>query len=1013
MTTWSVIDETGRIVEGPATDRFSPAVTQMTLLDDNNDGIFEPGSTVTIPTVSWTNVGGLTTPAGTSLGLACQKFAQPLPSHQPVTLGPCAPNQRQTVKTPCFGAQLVTYDPQTDLAQEPFLRMAYFQSHLSMLGRPFFQGKVPITIPVQFPVRLTQLNAPDLLGPGEYGKILISVKNISLAPYGVPVRAQSLPRSVRVELRLSGYIEVESHDSDDGSVELVAVGYTQSKDKDAADSDGVAEEFVCALNFASLQPGETKTVTLRVRMKNEAVAAAYSNVTLNSTLYFWSASPSLQTCMLQPIQRMRDRIRVVPCFDSKNFYDLLLVTSKDIDRPEYLAYAHVAQILGLTMTTWDVVRYQGFSAAPALSWVGRCMTVIFLTGPNQHHSMIRHADVRGHFRNPMSSILVVGSNGPQRVCWQGSNGADYADGSFPSLPFSGGVRDFNHLLYNFLDRPIGTPALRGSCCHNVQEGCCRTLCCAVCCGDERGAGCMKRWCSCCIHDKAYMLARGDEQRRLLESSDPIRKPHVAVISDVKPWARFQIGCFSAEDYGTLSVYRSVVPASANFLAIPHASNGITSSMMSRCENSPFKIASPGNGLPSQLVPTHQDGTVLTCLDKPFGRIFLSLLSLIPMHSVNYLLLQPSQAILNLLRFRSPPTPVRGNACLPCCTSQDYMFGDEGVSTDIRFRDLAAAVVADRLRRSLAHCPADAPEYVTASLAQAVKINPQRFLEQKDENAFAPLVAALRRVANASGVSSSSSKRDKMVRENMTYLTTTFDSIDVDESRLLDMPELWRSIGFACGQLNRSVVPIADDALRVDFATWPASKRPDVGHATVTKHEMDVWVNLQRRPGPVPVGKEMLFAAPIHPGLLWAHDIVYDAAKTGEGDDGGNVVVVTVGTEGAVGADTPSDSVYDAEGRFMESEYNMFVQASTYVASPTTALPTAPSIDSGREDEVGTSTKMEDKVMYDAMGVNVNPSAPVCWPSSPPPVDDDDGATKKEVYAPSGQPLPWLPHGVAV
>ena len=124
-------------------------------------------------------------------------------------------------------------------------------------------------------VRLVQLKHPDLLGPGERGKITIAVKNISNSPYGQPFMSGSLLGAVRVEFHLSGYIVVESHESADNSVELVAAGFTQEKDAGVAASDGIAEDFVCALNFASLAPGETKSVTLHIRMNDESVAASY------------------------------------------------------------------------------------------------------------------------------------------------------------------------------------------------------------------------------------------------------------------------------------------------------------------------------------------------------------------------------------------------------------------------------------------------------------------------------------------------------------------------------------------------------------------------------------------------------------------------------------------------------------------------------------------------------------------------------------------------------------------
>ena len=149
---------------------------------------------------------------------------------------------------------------------------------------------------------------------------------------------------------------------------------------------------------------------------------------------------------------MKDRIRIVPCFDSKNFYDLLLVTSDDIDRPEYLAWTFMAKTLGLSMTTWDLVRYQGFTASPQLSWVGRVMTVVYLQGDKQKIDHLRQADVVGHFKNPLSSLLVIGSS-KSKTAEQGLvSSSDYAMKSYPfgsSIPgtFAGGMQDLDWLMY--------------------------------------------------------------------------------------------------------------------------------------------------------------------------------------------------------------------------------------------------------------------------------------------------------------------------------------------------------------------------------------------------------------------------------------------------------------------------------------------------------------------------------------------------------------------------------------
>lgn len=196
QTTWSIIDAQGRVIEGPSRDRFSPALQFLRFFDDNDDGIFEPGSLITFPMFTWSNLGGLTCPGGSVLQVNAKTNATLLNTSQPVMLGPCAVSASQTIQTPGLGAQFTPYNP-SQISEKPYLQNAHFTTDISMLGRSFFQGSVPITVPVQFPVRLVQLKHPDLLGPGERGKITMAVKNISLSPYGQPFMSGSLLGAVR------------------------------------------------------------------------------------------------------------------------------------------------------------------------------------------------------------------------------------------------------------------------------------------------------------------------------------------------------------------------------------------------------------------------------------------------------------------------------------------------------------------------------------------------------------------------------------------------------------------------------------------------------------------------------------------------------------------------------------------------------------------------------------------------------------------------------------------------
>ena len=111
----------------------------------------------------------------------------------------------------------------------------------------------------------------------------------------------------------------------------------------------------------------------------------------------------------------------------------------------------MAKTLGMSMTTWDIVRYQGFTASPQLSWVGRVMTVVYLQGPKQKIDHLRQADVVGHFKNPLSSLLVIGSSKSKTAAGLVSS-SDHAMKSYPfgssiSGTFAGGMQDLDWLMY--------------------------------------------------------------------------------------------------------------------------------------------------------------------------------------------------------------------------------------------------------------------------------------------------------------------------------------------------------------------------------------------------------------------------------------------------------------------------------------------------------------------------------------------------------------------------------------
>ena len=236
-----------------------------------------------------------------------------------------------------------------------------------------------------------------------------------------------------------------------------------------------------------------------------------------------------------------------------------------------------------------------------------------------------------------------------------------------------------------------------------------------------------------------------------------------------------------------------------------------------------------------------------------------------------------------LRFQTPQTVTFAPSCMPCCGSGTTDFSNETVGI-VRIHELAAAVVADRLRRSLEHCPESATEYVTASYAESFKLNEKRFANAAEksgkggsgsEPTFAPIVKALKRQVEESGLKGKS-KRDKGVLDSLALISKHFTANELDAVKKdLKLQDLWRDIGYACRALG---VKGNEDSTQQEYAVFPAAKRAPEGLNTLSGGFLNTWRARQRRPGPVPVGKHIMFAAPIHPGLLWTYDQVYNGGQ---------------------------------------------------------------------------------------------------------------------------------------
>ena len=125
---------------------------------------------------------------------------------------------------------------------------------------------------------------------------------------------------------------------------------------------------------------------------------------------------------------VQKEMRIVPVFDAGKSYDALLVTCNMVKKEEFQAWDYMFQLSGLSYCPWDIHRYKRLTAAPDLTWVGRCCFVIApcFEGVLSPEDFVNQ-DVNTHltkFSN--TSLICVGADAVQ----------------------------YSHLMYSY-DAPIG------------------------------------------------------------------------------------------------------------------------------------------------------------------------------------------------------------------------------------------------------------------------------------------------------------------------------------------------------------------------------------------------------------------------------------------------------------------------------------------------------------------------------------------------------------------------------
>lgn len=256
--TYRILSPSGQII-AQSTDRFNCAVLSFEIIDDNEDGILEPGSTFLIRNVLVTNNGGLPLPAACSVIWPNTATAQWL-DPTPYILPSIAPGGQFLIQPGdrCFRFQLPHMVQPSD--NKPFKATTQMGSQVTCIDHPFLEGNLNTPqLPVQFPIQVAATQITTYLAPGESTSAIIRINNISTKGYGTDQMG-------RVEVRLRLHPLMQILPSPDGSYALTA--------------DGIAiREFYC------IPPGMEVNVTIHFQMLEAAGTYLFDSFQWMADLY--------------------------------------------------------------------------------------------------------------------------------------------------------------------------------------------------------------------------------------------------------------------------------------------------------------------------------------------------------------------------------------------------------------------------------------------------------------------------------------------------------------------------------------------------------------------------------------------------------------------------------------------------------------------------------------------------------------------------------------------------------
>jgi len=277
------------------------------------------------------NNGGLTCPDGVLLFAPTTSTAHQ--AHQAISLPAIAAGQAFVACSKGDGLRMHIPSVPGPCVGKPFSSVARIAPAATLCDRFFDEASPSVFVTVQYPIRVAVTYAPTLLAPTEFGVVTVEVTNISLVPYGCSVAAT---HSAHVLFKMDRNMEVLQSPSDVADIFVFP--------------DGLAAKA----DIRVIPPGATIAISFQVRMRESAGNLLYAQLPWDATLFLRD----------KPVEIRSGELRVTPRYNDDKTTDLVIVTTPNTTREEFLAWSYLVQTLGLSAGFWDYERHRGVRCCP-------------------------------------------------------------------------------------------------------------------------------------------------------------------------------------------------------------------------------------------------------------------------------------------------------------------------------------------------------------------------------------------------------------------------------------------------------------------------------------------------------------------------------------------------------------------------------------------------------------------------------------------------------------------------